>query len=653
MTTIREVPALDAAPGATTVYHMPTFVERFEGVLAHRADEDWIRIELNAGEPCVIALAGHGRTPAGDTILTVYNADGEQLARNDDIDLDAGNRYSQLSFTPESDGVYYLSAAAYAGNPTQDHAGGYVVTVTGRGAGGGLDSYRHANAGVTAALAEDAGAWALEGSPQADLLTGNGAANWLFGGGGNDTLRGGGGADWLYAGRGHSVLDGGPGADVLVGHAAPDPRYETRYEWAVYTDSPEAVSVHLGNGSARGGDAEGDLLHGIDGLIGSAHADTLTGNRFGNELWGGEGNDTLHGGGLTPGHWDYLEGGPGADTLIGSARTDAGNTTFAGYRQSPEGVTVRLHNGAARGGDARGDTFEAVNSLLGSAHADVLAGDAGANLLAGAGGDDTLFGGPGGGNDVLYGDHLSGRTGGNDALYGGVGDDWLSGGPGADALRGGPGADTASWQGSSAGVVVRLHSASARGGDAEGDVFASLVTVQYPDVEGNTQTEQVPDIEHLHGTGHNDVLAGDSRDNTLLGRAGNDTLYGGPGGGDDTLYGEHGHDRLFGGRGDDTLYGNAGNDTLSGGPDNDTLSGGAGDDTFVFAPDHGEDLVRDFGHGADRIDLSAFNTIDSTDDLTLTSGETGLTLDLTEHGGGVITLEHFAPGQLGDGDFIL
>ena len=454
--TITEVPALDAPADASTGYVMPDFVERFEGVLEHREDEDWIRIELNAGETYVIALAGHGATPSPDTLLTLYDANGEVIARNDDADPAAGDRNSQVTVTPEADGVYYISAAAYTRNPAQDNAGGYVVTVSARPGSGLLDSYRDSDTGVSVTLAEDTGAFALEGSAHGDSLSGNSDTNWLFGRGGDDTLSGGPGDDWLYAGPGHSILNGGPGADVLIGHDETAPRYA----WAAYTASSGGVTVDLNEGAGHGGEAEGDILHGINGLIGSAHDDTLTGNALGNELWGGAGDDVLDGGGLSPGYWDYLEGGPGADRLIGSEPVDAGNTTFAGYRQSPDGVTVRLHDGTATGGDADGDTFEAIQSLMGSNHADTLAGDAGANVLAGAGGDDTLYGGPGGGDDVLYGDHLINQgTGGADALFGGLGDDWLSGGPGADALSGGAGEDTASWQGSPAGVVVRLHSA--------------------------------------------------------------------------------------------------------------------------------------------------------------------------------------------------
>ena len=177
---------------------------------------------------------------------------------------------------------------------------------------------------------------------------------------------------------------------------------------------------------------------------------------------------------------------------------------------------------------------------------------------------------------------------------------------------------------------------------AGGDTFATLLTVDYTDTDGNPQTGRVPDIEHLHGSAHNDTLAGDSRDNTLLGRGGDDTLYGGPGGGDDTLYGEAGDDALYGGRGNDTLYGNAGNYTLAGGP---------GEDTFVFAPGHGDDTLPDFGRG-DRIDLSRFDGLDSLEGLDLAQDGPHAVIDLADHGGGTITLQYLDAGGLSGEDFI-
>ena len=54
------------------------------------------------------------------------------------------------------------------------------------------------------------------------------------------------------------------------------------------------------------------------------------------------------------------------------------------------------------------------------------------------------------------------------------------------------------------------------------------------------QQQEVPDIEDLAGSAFDDILAGDLRDNRLDGGAGNDILYGGPGGGADLLRGAAG-----------------------------------------------------------------------------------------------------------------
>ena len=175
---------------------------------------------------------------------------------------------------------------------------------------------------------------------------------------------------------------------------------------------------------------------------------------------------------------------------------------------------------------------------------------------------------------------------------------------------------------------MRLHNHSASGGDATGDTFPSLLDVAYTDADGLEQTESLPDVEYLTGSGHDDILAGDRRDNKLDGLAGNDTLYGGPGGGDDVMRGGPGDDTLYGGQGDDSLAGEAGADRLIGGP---------GADLFVFTPGDGDDVVTDFTGGTDRIDLTAFD-IESVDDLTMTADDDGVTLDLTDMDGGTILL---------------
>lgn len=58
--------------------------------------------------------------------------------------------------------------------------------------------------------------------------------------------------------------------------------------------------------------------------------------------------------------------------------------------------------------------------------------------------------------------------------------------------------------------------------------------------------------------------------------------------------------------GDDVLRGGGGSDLLDGGAGNDILIGGSGADHFVFSPNHGTAVIRDFDSNVDIIDLSAF-----------------------------------------------
>ena len=344
-----------------------------------------------------------------------------------------------------------------------------------------------------------------------DTVIGNASANRLAGRAGADELQGLDGHDELWGGPGADTLDGGDGTDT-----------------ASYEGSDAAVTIKLRDATASGGHAEGDTLTSIEHLIGSDHADTLTGDAGANRLDGGSGNDRL-------------TGGAGADTLDGGAGIDT-----VSYSGSNAGVTVRLLTGAGERGHAEGDVLTNIENLIGSPYNDAFGGDTSNNVLRGGAG--------------------------NDGLWGSGGDDTLIGGPGADRFYGGPGQDTASYYDSPEGVTVRLHSLAAAGGDATGDTFESLLDVAYTDADGNEQTDSLPDVEHLTGSTHNDILAGDRRDNVLDGGFGNDTLYGGPGGGDDEMTGGSGDDALYGGQGDDTLIGGPGADRFYGGPGQDTAS---------------------------------------------------------------------------------
>ena len=166
---------------------------------------------------------------------------------------------------------------------------------------------------------------------------------------------------------------------------------------------------------------------GSDTVIGNAVANRLEGRTGDDTLYGGSGADTLNGGNDD----DHLHGGGGADILNGGPGDDT-----AYYTNSSVGVLVRLHEArAVRFGEAEGDTLTGIEHLVGSDYNDTLAGDGEDNILEGRNGDDVLFGGPAGGDDMMYGGN------GDDRIFGGRGNDTLTGGEGNDVLKGGPGED--------------------------------------------------------------------------------------------------------------------------------------------------------------------------------------------------------------------
>ena len=443
--------------------------------------------------------------------------------------------------------------------------------------GGDVDvaSYRNATSGVIVDLVangnntgEAAGDQfvaieGIEGSAFADSLWGDAAANFIYGNAGDDlmagrdgddSLNGGSGNDWLYGGNGDDLLIGGAGADTLIG--------EGGFDTVSYEDAASAVVVDLIAGGSNSGEAAGDRLFGIEGVIGTSSGDSLWGDAAGNRmignggddllvgrdgddiLDGGDGNDWLYGGNGN----DFLVGGAGADTFVGDAGTD-----MVSYGSATTGLVIDLVLGSENTGVAAGDRFFGIEILAGTNYADSLRGDGGANTLAGGRGDDWVYGR--GGNDIIFGedgeDTLYGNEG-DDTLVGGIGNDLLLGGTGADWLYGEDGIDTASYRDATAGVTVDLLAAGNNAGEALGDRLIG--------------------IEVIDGSSFGDSIWGDSLANTILGN-----------GGDDLLAGRDGDDVLTGGAGNDWLYGGNGDDILTGGTGADTFIGEAGADTVTYA----------------------------------------------------------------------
>ncbi|WP_423603326.1 hypothetical protein [Sphingomonas sp. MS122] len=559
-----------------------------------------------------------------------------------------------------------------AGNDTLDGGAGadamiggegddsYVVDSTGdqvaEVVGGGLDIVRTSLSSLT--LADGVEDLSYTGS-SGFAGTGNALDNSLYGKGLGDSLYGLDGDDKLVGGAGADLLDGGAGRDQVD-----------------YTKSA-AITVNLVTNVNHGGEAEGDRLFGIETVIGSNFADSITGSDdpvAGDILYGRGGDDGLVGGAGD----DQLDGGSGNDLLRGGT----GNDLYVVYETGDQVIE------AAGEGRDRVRTAASNYTLGANIEELVYTGTIGATMT---------------GNAL---DNFIVGSGGEDRLAGGDGADVLRGGAGGDMLDGGAGSDTAEYAGSLGGVLVNLRAQTATGGDAMGD---RLVSIE------NAQGSAFADV--LLGSAGANVLAGGEGDDALSGDDGNDTLRGGVGadrldGGknEDALYGEDDGDTLYGGQQTDRLYGGAGSDllvgdtewvssaaardtldggdgddvlvgdgismtatgiggadTLIGGLGNDVLygdamnmaagarggadklTGGGGSDRFVFARGSGADEITDFTRGgaeADRIDLSAFDI--AYEALRFTMSSAGVTIQL----GGTDTILVRGVTSLDQNDFV-
>ena len=418
------------------------------------------------------------------------------------------------------------------------------------------------------------------------------------------------------------------------------------------------------------------------------------------------------------------------DRVLGSARNDGfipeqGNDTFDGAdgfdrvrydRSGVDAVMVDLAAQTATGtwdGFGFTDTLISVEYIRGSRDGDdTILGDGDAEYFEGRGGDDSLDGR--GGNDTLDGED------GNDTLIGGAGDDRLIGDDGNDVLIGGDGRDNLN-----GGAGNDLLDASQ--GDAATQGFGDFITpgtgsdtilghaahwdtgegadIAYFDlnvdltitsgnngsgtVTGTGVNDSFSYIHYFIGGQGNDMITGGSEDRWegFQGRAGNDTIDGGTGGGNNQVSYDSDHydggtnaisanlatgtatdgfgdtdtliniNQLRGSIFNDTITaagatdgfyvdGDDGNDTFEGGDGHDWFEGGDGTDTFQMAVSFGSATITEeegririnSTEGSDtlvNVEFVAFSdgTVAVSD---LFSGETipGSPLDDTLVGGG-------------------
>jgi Ca2+-binding RTX toxin-like protein len=489
----------------------------------------------------------------------------------------------------------------------------------------------------------------------------------------------------LIGGGGNDVLEGRDGIDLLIGGSL---TADFGFDYASYESSPAAVTVRLaGIGSdpqtavASGGDATGDTLVGIEGLIGSRFGDSLTGNSLDNVLSGGLGDDVLDGKG-------------GTDT-VDYSRDHFYDNVLINNHDSPDMVVVKLGLNGANGTASKFiDHLDTHGLTLVAAGTDTLKS---IENVTGTDGPDTITG-----NEL------------NNVLDGRGGNDTLDGGFGNDTLIGGAGIDTASYlsHDSLAFQIGQQDVISLGLNGADGSYTLSQLVSFQPVQFQTIETDVLSGIENVTGSNRPETIIGNEQANVLDGRGGNDTLDGGLG--NDTLIGGSGtntasyvsHDNVAllpfeqdvislglsgadgsytrtevvsvrpvqfqtvetdilrgiqnvtGSNHNETIIGNeqanvldgrGGNDTLKGGGGNDTLLGGSGDDTYDFTGStlFGNDRIED-SSGNDKIVLDNVpqTTSNGISVLQISTFHVGNDLLITVPNGTITVTNHFTTEQV-------
>ena len=188
---------------------------------------------------------------------------------------------------------------------------------------------------------DEGGGTIIEGTPQAESLTGSESPDQINGYGGDDQIDGLQGRDDLHGAAGHDTLSGSEGEDTLHGGDGDD----------YLSGGGDSDTLFGGNDHdlLSGGDGDDSLVgsDGNDTLDGGTGADALHGALGDDNLAGGAGQDTLFGGlgddilnGADDDEADYLNGGSGDDTIAAGA----GDMVNTGEGADTVSLDARLAN---------------------------------------------------------------------------------------------------------------------------------------------------------------------------------------------------------------------------------------------------------------------------------------------------------------------
>jgi Ca2+-binding RTX toxin-like protein len=463
-----------------------------------------------------------------------------------------------------------------------------------------LNSYAAAHPALLAAVQAPLAAESIT------VITGDSAANDLYGTSGSDILDGRAGVDTMTGGAG-SDFYGVDAKDKIVELA--DGGIDTvRSTASSYTlgANVENLTLAATGGQTGVGNSLDNLLraNGVKSILrGEAGDDTLVSTGGLDTFSGGTGHDTFRFEKMPVGTaiiTDFVRGEDVLDLhpILGAYHgTDPVADHWVKFEADSTGLTVYVDPDGAAGPAA----FTAVVKLTG-----VTLSDAGKNLLWNYSGgqaapvEDTQTAPPAETTVVPPATPPAASTTDNTAAAP----------PATDVATAAPSpttVDTSSqhpvaaqtggndWLGSAGNDAIRAVTGSNYLRGAEGDDTVDGGS-GFDDINGNEGNDVV------HGADGDDWAVGGKDNDQLFGDAGSDIVWGNLG--NDTEDGGDGADQVRGGRGNDVLSGGAGDDYVSGDRGDDTVSGGAGADRFHGSQDAGIDRVLDFNAAeGDRVML--------------------------------------------------
>ncbi len=286
-----------------------------------------------------------------------------------------------------------------------------------------------------------------------DTLNGTAAADRLNGLGGDDVLNGGAGRDTLNGGEGTDTLRGGGGNDLYLVAGSPEVFTNPVADVIQDTGGIDTVIVTQAGYYTLGAGLEVLIVRGSESVnVGPGVTLHYQGNALDNTLR----NER------TSTQAVVLDGGGGDDVLLGNnagreqfrfsgsfgndyVDAGGGENHLAFAANAP--VVFNFADGFASSDAGTVTVVGTITKVWGSAfHGDRLTGDGANNQMYGGGGNDTLSGG--GGDDILEGGYDDDRLLGGaaqDEIWGGIADDYIDGGGGWDWVYGEDGHDRIVW----------------------------------------------------------------------------------------------------------------------------------------------------------------------------------------------------------------